>query len=318
MTILGHERQIAYLDRVRERGTLAHAYLFHGPEQIGKRTIALEWIKTLFCKNGKKKISDVCSGCAPCRLIEQGTHPGLITLSLEQTLVSKKEERKEIPIDDIREVIRLISYAPAAGEWRVVLIDQAERMSADAANAFLKALEEPGEQALIILTAPSSELVLPTIASRAQAIAFSLAPDSALENALAEEKISADARKTLLALSSGRPGVLFELLADRTRLAREQKFFEETLAAVQQGSVPDLFDLVARIAPDERRRVQCMHYVFGMLRQRLAASAAAGTGVSALASRIRRAERIATLMQTTNVNPRLGLDVFFLTAKGLI
>lgn len=316
--ILGHERQIQYLDRVRERGTLAHAYLFHGPEEVGKRTIALEWIKTLLCKNGKKKINDSCSGCAPCRRISEGTHPGLITLSLEQTLVSKKEERKEIPIDDIRETIRLLSYAPATGEWRVVLIDQAERMSEEAANAFLKLLEEPGAQTLIILIAPSSELVLSTIASRSQPIAFSLAPDNALENALAEKKISPDIRKTLLALAGGRAGVFFKLLADQTRLAREQKLFEETQNAVEQGSVSDVFDLVGRIVPDEHQRVQCMQYVFWILQRRLALNATAGTGAPALANRIRRLDRIATLMQTTNVNPRLAMDVFFLTAKGLV
>ena len=316
--ILGHERQIAYLDRVRERGTLAHAYLFHGPEQVGKRAVAVEWIKTLFCQNGKKKISDPCSGCASCRQIEDGTHRNVMRLSLEQTLVSKKEERKDIPIDDIREVIRLLSYAPAAGEWRVVLIDQAERMNDEASNAFLKLLEEPGEQTLIILIAPSAELVLSTIASRSQQIAFSLAPDSVLENALAQKKINPEVRKTLLALAGGRPGVLVKFLADPDRLAREQKLFEETLAVVERGSVPEVFDLVGRIVPDEHRRVQCMRYVFGLLRHGLAASAATGTNTPAIINRIKKTDRIATLMQTTNVNPRLALDVFFLTAKGLV
>ena len=313
--ILGHQRQIAYLDRVRERGTMAHAYLFHGPDKIGKRAIALEWIKTLFCSAGKKRINDSCSGCAECKKIEHNTHPNLIQLSLEQTLVSKKETRKEIPIEDIREVIRLFSYAPAGNQWRVLVIDEAEKMSREAADAFLKTVEEPGEQTLIIFITSAPDLIPTTILSRSQIIAFSLVSDSAMREFLEKQKTDSKTTEAIIPLAAGRPGTAKELLSNPEKRQEMQKNFTQLKEILERAGAPEIFLFSERIAADPAVRVQCIEYALGILREKLLNHAG---GETSLSGRIKQVDRLAAMLETSNVNPRLALDILLLKARGIV
>src|SRR3989338_2587481 len=141
--IIGHEKQLRYLEHVRLRNTLAHAYLFHGPDGVGKRTVARAYAKTL---TGARDI---------------------IFLDTSHTLVSKKDERRDIPIEDIRELKRMWTLAPSGDMWRVLIVNDAEHMSDQAANGFLKLFEEPGSRTIIFLIASSRDLLMPTIISRA-------------------------------------------------------------------------------------------------------------------------------------------------------
>jgi DNA polymerase III gamma/tau subunit len=144
--ILGHERQLKYLETVYKNSRLAHAYLFYGPEGVGKCTVAREF--------AEKLVKDPA-----------------------QVIILTTEGSRDIPIDDIRELKRKLSFAPQADEWRVVIIDGVEHLSIPAANAFLKLLEEPGERTLLLLISSALELVLPTIRSRTQAIRFGMVPN---------------------------------------------------------------------------------------------------------------------------------------------
>ena len=142
--LIGHDRQIQFLNSCRTRGTLPHAYLFHGPEHVGKLTIALMLAQSFFCPEvSKDDMRSVCGTCQSCQAIANYRHPSIFFLDTAHTLVSKKENRKEIPIEDIRELKRILSFAPQGNQWRLAIINEAEKMSTEAANAFLKLLEEP-------------------------------------------------------------------------------------------------------------------------------------------------------------------------------
>ena len=283
--IIGHEKQLRYLEHVRLRNTLAHAYLFHGPDGVGKRTVARAYAKTL---TGARDI---------------------IFLDTSHTLVSKKDERKDIPIEDIRELKRLFSFAPEAGKWRVAIVDEAERMSREAANAFLKFLEEPGEQTLFLLVTSSPELLLPTIASRAYPIRFSLVPERQMDAWLRPRVENAAAREEILSLSLGRPGEMRRFIEDSETLALRRALRRDVERVVVERDVNVLFPLAARAAEKEDERGAFFMEVFHTLRTHALVS-------QDLASvrRIKAVNRIATILATTNVSPRLALDVALLEA----
>lgn len=172
--ILGYQRQIKYLDRVLRRGRLAHAYLFYGPDTAGMLPVAHALAKTLFCTNyrGETSIVEAGDGCRDCAAVDADAHPGVLLLDVAHPLMPAKETRKEISIDDIRELKRLFSLAAAGDAWRVAIINRADIISRDAEVAFLKLLEEPGERTLFLLISDSRETVAPTIASRAVPLGF--------------------------------------------------------------------------------------------------------------------------------------------------
>ena len=286
--ILGHERQIEYLNKVLRRGKLAHAYLFYGPEHVGKFTVA-EHFAGLF------NSSEV------------------IILSPEHTLVSKKEKRKDIPIDDIRELKRRLSFAPEGSKWRVVIINEAEKLSDSAADAFLKILEEPGEQTLIILVASSCELLLPTIISRTQSIRFSVVAEETLLKFIKSREESKKKQELILAIAAGRPGIAVRLMEMKDYLTEEVEFLKNLNSILQKKEIPEAFRLVEKIVLEEELRDKTVEYVLRILRKNLLESA--GTkDIAPLVLKLKKVAEVADIMETTNVNPRLGMDTLFLEA----
>ncbi|MBI2976396.1 MAG: DNA polymerase III subunit delta' [Chloroflexi bacterium] len=198
--IVGHARAVAALNRDLHTDRLRHAYLFAGPAAVGKRTLALAFIQAILCDTRA-----ACGHCRPCRLVQSGNHPDVITVA---PVVSGKTIRTEkITIDRIRELNRALSLKPVEAARRIGLVTNFETANDEAANAFLKTLEEPPGNALLILTTDSPELLLPTITSRCEAVTLRPVPLAALRQALTERWRAPAERADLLArLSGGRPG----------------------------------------------------------------------------------------------------------------
>jgi DNA polymerase-3 subunit delta' len=158
--IIGHERQIQYLQNAMRNGRLAHAYLFVGKEGIGKRLVALNLAKALNCpRNGE----DPCDECPSCLKIDHLHHPDVLLV---------EPQGQWILIDQIRDLQRELSHKPFEGKRRVCILRGSDRMRQEAANALLKILEEPPLHTVLILLASHSDLMLPTIISRCQQISF--------------------------------------------------------------------------------------------------------------------------------------------------
>jgi len=312
--ILGHERQIRYFDRVMAAGRLGHAYLLHGPERVGKRTIAFAIARALLCPNSGvtgQSIADAGDGCGACRAADAGTHPGLTLLDRGHTLLSDKEVRSEIPIADIREMKRRFSFAPAGNAWRIAIIDEVDIMSRDAEVAFLKLLEGPGARAFFLLIASSRDAVPPTIVSRAASVLFAPVPDAVLapyiRTHLPKENIN-----DMLAMARGRTGMLVEWARDLKRLLEEKKdtaLFSGSFA----GGTAGMLALSERVSGDESGRRRARDWWIAHLRRGI--GAASGAERREAARRLARALDLAAVMDETNVNPRLALDVMF--AEGI-
>ncbi|MFQ5673675.1 MAG: DNA polymerase III subunit delta' [Nitrospinales bacterium] len=182
--ILGQKRPIDILRKSLENGTPAHAYLFYGRESVGKKQTAIALAKALNCT--ESPVADACGQCISCRKIENGIHPDFFLLEPVKSSASAREGA--IRIDEIRNLQKKLNYLPHEGATKVAVIDSAEKMNVQAANAFLKTLEEPPRATLLILITPNFHQLLPTIISRCQAIAFQPLPPEAVKQILARHE----------------------------------------------------------------------------------------------------------------------------------
>ncbi|MBU0959897.1 MAG: DNA polymerase III subunit delta' [Proteobacteria bacterium] len=196
-SFLGHKQARNLLSRGISSNRLAHAYLFRGPEGIGKQLFARGLTAAVNCAAAKGIAA--CGICSGCRKFASGAHPDFLLVS---------PEKGAIKIDQVRELIKKLSYAPYEAETRVVLIEDVHTMRREAANSLLKTLEEPPEDNLLILTADSSGSILPTISSRCQTIPFyPLTLEETVEIILREDRELDQETATLLArLAEGSPG----------------------------------------------------------------------------------------------------------------
>ncbi len=221
--IVGHRRPIRLLQQALLKDRLPHAYLFLGPEGIGKRLTALTLAKTLNCEQGK---GDCCEKCLPCRKIEDSNHPDVGVIS---------PDGQFIKIDQIRQLQRSLSYRPYEGRKRVCILDNADRMKAEGANALLKTLEEPPPDTLLILLAPETDALLPTIVSRCQQVSFTPLPLNEMTKELTM-RLSLDQAeaKTLAELSQGSPGRALEMFHHEV-WEKRPKFIQDLIDLSSQG-----------------------------------------------------------------------------------
>ena len=175
--IVGHKDKVEHLLKAYKLGKLAHAYIFLGPQGIGKKSSALAFIKYVFCEDISYKESngDSCSVCAECRKVSAGNHPDLIML---------EPERSSIKIDMIRELKNNLHYGKYDANLRFCIINDAENLRLEAANALLKTLEEPAKDVIIILVTSKVNMLLPTIISRCQKVRFNPLTKDEIKSAL--------------------------------------------------------------------------------------------------------------------------------------
>jgi DNA polymerase-3 subunit delta' len=162
--IIGQESAIAILTRAVASGVtpdgsqaLVQSWLFTGPPGSGRSHVAIAFAGSLLCNQGG------CGACQSCHLVKITSHPDLEVI---------RTEGLSLKIDEVREIIARASWEPSSSKFRVVVIEDAERLTESAANALLKAIEEPGVRTIWLLCAPTVEDVLPTIRSRCRQIAL--------------------------------------------------------------------------------------------------------------------------------------------------
>ncbi len=170
--IVGHNEQIEQMINAYRSDRLAHAYLFYGPDEIGKKTVAKAFAQYVFCENSSGSsgnAGDSCSFCAPCRKIQAGNHPDMLIISPEKSVIK---------IDMIRDLQRKLQYGKYEAKFKFCIIDETEKLRVEAANALLKTLEEPARDTVIILVTSKINMLLPTIVSRCQKLRFNPLKDA--------------------------------------------------------------------------------------------------------------------------------------------
>jgi DNA polymerase-3 subunit delta' len=199
--VRGHDDIVAELRAILEHGRFPHALLFVGPEGVGKRTFAFALAQALFCERNAEEALDPCGVCPSCLQVNALSHPDLL-------LVQKPEDKHELPIKLIRELCLELGLKPMTGTRRIAIVDDADDLNEEAANAFLKTLEEPPDRAVLILIGTAAELQLDTVVSRCRVVRFRPLPEHELaavleERGLAESKAAA---RNLAVLGEGSVG----------------------------------------------------------------------------------------------------------------
>jgi|SRR5208283_449899 len=193
--IIAHERAKTILRGTLKRNRVPSAVLFSGDEGIGKKLTAITYAKALNCLEPVE--GDCCDSCRACKKIDSGMHPDVTVVS---------PEKDEITIENIRMIIEALSWRPFEGKRKVFIIDDADAMNSNAANAFLKTLEEPPEGSLILLVSSSPDRLPDTIKSRCAHIRFYPLPRHQCEK-IVSPHLDQEKRDVILNSAMGRPGL---------------------------------------------------------------------------------------------------------------
>jgi DNA polymerase-3 subunit delta' len=241
--VIGQTRAVSLLKNSLEADTLSHAYLFVGPQHVGKMTLALNLAQALNCKAEDKP----CLECDSCRKIAAGNHSDVQIIGLDYN-EDEDAERKQIRNEQIDGILHDASLPPFEGTQKVFIIDGAELLSIGAANRLLKTLEEPEAQVTFILLTTNENRLLKTVVSRCQRI--ELPPMSLAEEAkvLAENmEVKPEQAKLLAGLSHGCIGWAIMAANDEKILAQNRETLDQIISAVK-GDYADRFAYVGRLA----------------------------------------------------------------------
>jgi DNA polymerase-3 subunit delta' len=209
--VIGHKEVVERLKNALHSGRIANAYIFSGPSNVGKEFVAINFAKALNCLS---EGDDSCNECIACRKIDDGNYADVMMIRPEGT---------RLKIDQMRSLQRRGSYRAMEGKYKVYIITEAEKMTAEAANSLLKTLEEPpGNMVLILLTSSYSSL-FQTIRSRCQSVKFSLVPQKLLSDELIRRFGLSDSKAKWIALrSQGKVSKALELMEKDSESAEDE------------------------------------------------------------------------------------------------
>lgn len=244
-SLVGHEWAIEVLRSAIQFDRVGHAYLFTGPDQVGKTTIAKVFAQALNCT--AEDLGDrPCGRCRSCLLIESERHPDI------RLVAGEKSGRGNITlkIDQIRQLQQDLNLTATEARYQVAIIQKINTASLGAANAFLKTLEEPPPNVVLILTANDAETLLPTIPSRCRTINLRPLPVNVILDALRQRWSVEPERARLLAhLSGGRIGWALKHAADDEALSRREEHLGWLTGTFNQSRV-ERFTRAEKLAKD--------------------------------------------------------------------
>jgi DNA polymerase-3 subunit delta' len=205
LDIYGHEKQKVILKQALAQNRVGHSYLFSGIDAAGKKTLALEFAKVINCEKADE-IHDSCGECSACLKISRNNHPDIFFIEAEGQFIR---------INAIREIQEQMTFKPMEGRRRVFVIDNADKMNDQAANALLKTLEEPSPANILILVTAKPYTLPSTIISRCRHMRFNPLSINTVAKFLIERMNMEKENALLLAgLSGGSIGQALELNKD--------------------------------------------------------------------------------------------------------
>lgn len=262
--IIGHERPVRILKGALRGTGLAHAYLFHGEEGIGKQRVARALAQTANCPDaGTPPAGEACGECPSCRAMAAGTHPDLLTIAPDGAVIK---------IHQVRELQQKMTLRPMSAACRFVIFNEADALNQEAANALLKSLEEPPPQTVLILITARPHALLPTVVSRCQPIRFSPLTPAQVASILKEKQPGSHPDLELIGdLALGRVGPA--LSWNPEALKREWGRFGQIFQAERPLPAEELMQLAQTYSQDRKQTEQALQWLGlrlrGLLREKV-------------------------------------------------
>ncbi len=261
--IFGHGKQLFELESDLKLGNLPHAYLFSGPSQIGKFSIAKMFAQILQCE---EKLCGTCNNC-----IQMSKGYQLDTIILEDDLES-------IKIEQVREIVTRVSTT-AQSKYKILLIQNVERLTLESANALLKTLEDPPPNVIFLLTTSHLEDLLQTIISRVRLYKFQTLSETEIKNllqkTLTEGGIDLSVGMTpadigkIAALSFGKPGKALNFMKNKELFEAAQNMYDELKVFLKKPDLVAQFQYVTDIAKEEHQIKDFLNIFLTSLREKM-------------------------------------------------
>jgi DNA polymerase-3 subunit delta' len=319
--LLGHEWAVDLLREHVVKGSLRHAYLFTGPQGVGRRTLALRLAQAINCPQPPAP-GEPCRTCRTCTQIERMQHPDL-------SIVQADTEGGTLKVEQVRELQRSLALTPYAARYRVAILLRFEEAHPSAANALLKTLEEPAPQVVLVVTAESAEALLPTIVSRCEVLRLRPSPVEQVSQALqARAGLEPEQANLLAHIAGGRVGYALRLSETPEQLEQRTAWLDDHRRLLAASRV-ERFAYAEAIAKDKDALRRALNTWLSLWRDVLLRAAGASASLTnpdreldihALAERIDlpEAHRIVSAIERTqdlldrNVNTRLATEVFLM------
>ncbi|MCL6635223.1 MAG: DNA polymerase III subunit delta' [Peptococcaceae bacterium] len=321
--IVGHKQMVKTLLNAVSSGRVAHAYLFCGPEGVGKETTALAFARALLCSRPAE--GDACGTCRECRQVESRNHPDLYFV---------QPSGNSIKIEQIRGIRRKCPYRPYQGGRKLFLIYQAETMTAEAANCLLKTLEEPPGDTVFILLSGRPQALPPTVLSRCQQLVFKGIPGPELIRELAgRHGLAEEVARLVAALAGGSMGRALAYASGSFQEERDEAL--ELAEALGQSGPLEALEMAGKLSESKERAgtvlemLACWYRdllvhreagetasLFNRDRREAVAAAAAGFGTGRLVEIIEEIEAAKNKIESS-ANARLALEALFLRLAGI-
>jgi DNA polymerase III subunit delta' len=300
--LIGHERWRAYFERAIRDGRLAHAYLFVGPDGVGKWTLARELARRLACL--RPLDGSGCGACGPCARVAAQTHPDVVLLD------AVADGDRGLGVEEARErILGALALRPFEAAVRIVAVRDADRIEPQAQNALLKTLEEPPPRSLLVLVARETGALLETVVSRCFVLRFAPLPSEAIAAWLVGRGVDSQAAMRLAHASEGLPGQALRwaeegvgTLAPLARRLREGSL--DALAVSAQVSKTSS-ELPGRSAFERRRQAALLFC--GALAREIREAVSRSPDDALLAAQLERVAEAARDLEAS-ATPELALD----------
>lgn len=290
MHFIGNKKTVDILQRAIEKGSLNHAYIFSGPQAVGKFTLAKSF--ALAAISGKN-LGAAENGEDKDALLD------LMVIKPEIVEKNKVAKQRDINIDTIREAKLSMSLFPYHGKYKVLIVEDAHKLNVAAQNGLLKMLEEPNATSIMILVTHELDRILPTILSRCQMINFSLVGDEEMSKEFGEESY----------LAIGRPGLAQTLRNDPEEKNFRMEAFKQ-FEKIMRGTVSEKFSLAEEYSKDVVRTLQRMDIWIWELRK--SSKDVPYEQQGQIYAKIEKIMEASLLLKRTNSNSRLILEVLFM------
>lgn len=290
--------------------------LFYGEEAIGKKTIALTFAKALLCEEKNKKWEG-CGQCQNCLRFDKGLHPDFLLL---------EPVDNDIPIETVRKAIEFLHYEPQFSSLRILIVNEADRLKENVQNTFLKTLEEPPHNTLIIFITALPQRLLTTVLSRLLALRFYRASSKEIIDFLMhQQSLSLSRAQEIAEKADGKIGLAFRLL-DKEYLEDIEKN-QKKLAIILESDFVEQLQYLKELADDKVHLLTVLKIWLKMLSQEIKAGILNQSSIQSkkrslnlsFASKVHLAKELLKafyLISDYNINSSLLLENIFLNHDG--